>query len=134
MQAHVWLLILLVCSHGTSRRGPLCIFLGWLQTKESKKIIRTYNKVARALIEYETLWHHAWCKSIEAAKSGLQATLIIRHPRSGMLFVNFDREILQLIREAKFLQRMGAAHRSSLVAKSIPRLQLRFSCEDHDRQ
>ena len=28
-------------------------------TKESKKIIRTYNKVARALIEYETLWHHA---------------------------------------------------------------------------
>ena len=67
-------------------------------TKEAKKIIRTYNKVARALIEYETLWQHAWCKSIEAAKSGLQATLIIRHPRSGMLFVNFDREILQLIR------------------------------------
>uniref|UniRef100_A0A7S0HBM9 Uncharacterized protein n=1 Tax=Hanusia phi TaxID=3032 RepID=A0A7S0HBM9_9CRYP len=78
-----------------------------MTTKESKKIIRTYNKVARALIEYETLWHHAWSKSIEAAKSGLQATLIIRHPRSGMLFVNFDREILQLIREAKFLQRMG---------------------------
>jgi dynein heavy chain len=77
-----------------------------MTTKESKKIIRTYNKVARALIEYETLWHHAWCKSIDAAKSGLQATLIIRHPRSGMLFVNFDREILQLIREAKSLQRM----------------------------
>ena len=63
--------------------------------------------MAWALIEYETLWHHAWCKSIEAAKSGLQATLIILHPRSGMLFVNFDREILQLIRESKFLQRMG---------------------------
>jgi dynein heavy chain len=56
-----------------------------MTTKESKKIIRTYNKVARALIEYETLWHHAWCKSIEAAKSGLQATLIIRHPRSRSL-------------------------------------------------
>jgi len=75
--------------------------------QESKKIIRTYNKVARALIEYETLWHHAWARSIEAAKSGLQATLIIRHPRSGMLFVNFDREITQLIREAKYMQRMG---------------------------
>ena len=35
------------------------------------------------------------------------ATLIIRHPRSGMLFVNFDREIMQLVRESKFLQRMG---------------------------
>ena len=30
-----------------------------MTTKESKKIIKTYNKVARALIEYETLWHHA---------------------------------------------------------------------------
>ena len=78
-----------------------------MTTKESKKIIRTYNKVARALIEYETLWHHAWCKSIEASKAGLMATLIIRHPRSGMLFVHFDREIMQLVRESKFLQRMG---------------------------
>ena len=66
---------------------------------------RTYNKVARALVEFETLWHTAWTKSIEAARSGLQATLIIRHPITDNLFVNFDREILQLIREAKCLQR-----------------------------
>ena len=25
--------------------------------KESKKIVKTYNKVAKALIEFETLWH-----------------------------------------------------------------------------
>jgi dynein heavy chain len=78
-----------------------------MTTKESKKIIKTYNKVARALIEYETLWHHAWCKSIEAAKAGLQSSLIVRHPKSGRLFVNFDREILQLIRETKCMQRIG---------------------------
>eukprot|EP00960_Hanusia_phi_P069522 767109-Hanusia_phi.AAC.3 len=78
-----------------------------MTTKESKKIIKTYNKVARALIEYETLWHHAWCKSIEAAKAGLQASLIVRHPKSGRLFVNFDREILQLMRETKCMQRIG---------------------------
>ena len=72
-----------------------------------KKIVKTYNKVARALIEYETLWHHAWCKSIDAAKAGLQASLIVRHPKSGRLFVNFDREILQLMRETKCMQRIG---------------------------
>lgn len=37
----------------------------------------------------------------------LQATLIIRHPDDGKLYVNFDQEILQLIREAKILDRMG---------------------------
>jgi dynein heavy chain len=73
-------------------------------SKDSKKIVKMYNKVARALVEFETLWHNAWSKSIEAARSGLQATLIIRHPHTGKLCVNFDREILQLVREAKSLQ------------------------------
>ena len=78
-----------------------------LKSKESKKIIKTYNKVARTLVAFEYLWYEAWVKSIDAAKAGLQATLIIRHPDTGKLYVNFDREILQLIREAKCLARIG---------------------------
>ena len=81
-----------------------------MATKDSKKIIKSYNRVARALIEFETLWHQAWSKTIEAAKAGLQATLVIRHPkRPGRLAVNFDPEIMQLIRESKCLQRIGTA-------------------------
>jgi dynein heavy chain len=76
-----------------------------MTSKESKKIVKTYNRIARTIIEFETLWHLAWTKSIEASKAGLQATLIIRH--NGKLFVNFDREILLLIRETKCLMRIG---------------------------
>lgn len=78
-----------------------------MSTKESKKIIRTYNKVAAALIEFETLWVEAWCKSIDAAKAGLQATLIVRHPGSVRMYANFDPELLQLIRETKCLVNLG---------------------------
>ena len=78
-----------------------------LASKESKKIIKTYNKVARTLMAFEFLWYEAWKKSIEAAKAGLHATLIIRHPKTNRLYVNFDREIMQLIREAKCLRRIG---------------------------
>lgn len=78
-----------------------------LSTKDSKKIIKMYNKVARTLVAFEYLWYEAWCRSVETAKAGLHATLIIRHPETGRLFVNFDKEILQLIREAKCLDRMG---------------------------
>jgi dynein heavy chain len=46
-------------------------------------------------------------KTKKQAKAGLQATLIIRHPDDGKLYVNFDQEIMQLIREAKCLDRMG---------------------------
>jgi dynein heavy chain len=34
------------------------------------------------------------------------ASLIIRHPEDNKLYVNFDHEILQLIQEAKCLDRM----------------------------
>ncbi len=79
-----------------------------MATKDSRKIIRTYNRVARALIEFETLWHQAWVRSIEAGKSGLQATLIVPHPKkTGRLCVNFDPEIIQLVHESKGLQRLG---------------------------
>merc|ERR1712100_300994 len=78
-----------------------------LASADAKKIIRVYNKVARMLVAFEYLWFQAWVQSIEQAKSGLQATLIIRHPDDGKLYVNFDREIMQLIREAKCLERMG---------------------------
>lgn len=47
------------------------------------------------------MWYEAWCKAVEAARDGLTATLIIKHPKSGRLYVNFDPEILQLIRRDK---------------------------------
>ena len=54
-----------------------------MASKDSKRIVRTYNRVAKALIEFETLWTQAWIRSIESAKAGLQSTLIVRHPTSG---------------------------------------------------
>ena len=78
-----------------------------LAGKDAKRIIKMYNKVAKTLVAFEYLWYQAWVQSIDQAKAGLQATLIIRHPDDGKLYVNFDQEILQLIRESKCLDRMG---------------------------
>jgi dynein heavy chain len=76
-------------------------------SKDGKRIVKMYNRIARTLVAYEYLWYNAWVESIDTAKAGLQATLIIRHPEDGKLYVNFDAEILQLIREAKCLDRMA---------------------------
>lgn len=51
--------------------------------KDSKRVVRIYNRVAKALVEFETLWVQAWIRSIESAKAGLQSTLIVRHPTTG---------------------------------------------------
>ena len=68
-------------------------------TKDAKHIIKINNKVARTVSAFEFLWY-------DQANVGLQGTLIIRHPDDGKLNVNFEQEILQLICEAKYLDRM----------------------------
>jgi dynein heavy chain len=101
-----------------------------LSSKESKKIVRLYNKVARTLIAFEYLWYEAWCSSIESAKAGLQATLIIRHPDSGKLYVNFDQELFQLIREAKCLVKLEVSVPES--AKIVLLQEEKFKTYYHD--
>jgi dynein heavy chain len=76
--------------------------------KESKKIVKHYNKLARTLIEFETLWFQAWQRSTDQAKKGLRSRLIVSDPsNNNKLFVNFDHGVLTLMREAKHLQLMG---------------------------
>ncbi|XP_015212531.2 dynein axonemal heavy chain 5 isoform X1 [Lepisosteus oculatus] len=78
-----------------------------LQTPEAKRIIRNYNKVAKVLLEFEVLYHRGWLRQIETAKAGLQASLLVKSSETGELFVNFDPQILTLIRETDCMSRMG---------------------------
>lgn len=55
-------------------------------------------QVAKALVEFETLWHQAWLKGIKQQRVGLHAPLLVRHPDSGKLLVNLDKELMQLIK------------------------------------
>ncbi|KAJ3091620.1 Dynein heavy chain 5, axonemal [Quaeritorhiza haematococci] len=48
-----------------------------LESAEAKKHIRNYNKLARALIEFELLWYRSWYSIVDQAKTGLQATLLV---------------------------------------------------------
>ena len=44
-------------------------------------------------------YHHAWTMAVETARSGLNASLLVKHPDTGELFVNFDSDILELIQK-----------------------------------
>lgn len=88
--------------------GPMQKFQGnpkVFHPKESKRTVKHYNKLARTLIEFETLWFQAWNKSCDKAKRGLRARLIVED--GPKLFVNFDLGVLQMMREAKHLALMG---------------------------
>lgn len=44
---------------------------------------------------------------VETVKSGLQASLLVKHPDTGDIYVNFDPEILTLMRETECMVRLG---------------------------
>ncbi|XP_022805941.1 dynein heavy chain 5, axonemal-like [Stylophora pistillata] len=107
-----------------------------LQTPEAKKTIKSYNKLAKVLLEFEVLYHQAWMKQVEVAKSGLQASLLVRHPETKELFVNFDPQILTLIRESECMMRLGLdipfgaqtlLQKRQTIKKNYNRLQLLLS-------
>eukprot|EP00462_Mataza_sp_D1_P017376 CAMPEP_0175163132 /NCGR_PEP_ID=MMETSP0087-20121206/25561_1 /TAXON_ID=136419 /ORGANISM="Unknown Unknown, Strain D1" /LENGTH=4572 /DNA_ID=CAMNT_0016451765 /DNA_START=103 /DNA_END=13822 /DNA_ORIENTATION=+ len=76
-------------------------------SKDSKRIIKLYNKVARVLIEFEKLWFSAWVRASDDAKRNLRSTLLVKDEETGLGYVNFDPGVLSLMREAKHLQLMG---------------------------
>ena len=56
---------------------------------------------------YLTIICSSWLLQVEAAKSGLQASILVRHPETGDLYVNFDPQILIMIRETECMARLG---------------------------
>lgn len=61
-----------------------------LVAPSSKKIIKSYNKVVKTLVAFEYVWYDAWVRQVDRARSGLQATLLVRHPTTKRVHVNFD--------------------------------------------
>ncbi|KAK1173586.1 dynein heavy chain 5, axonemal isoform X1 [Acipenser oxyrinchus oxyrinchus] len=78
-----------------------------MKVPEMKKIIRNYNKMAAVLLEFELLYHRGWCRAAELGRQGLSASLLVRHPESKELYVNFDPVVLEVLYEAKYLYKMG---------------------------
>lgn len=52
--------------------------------------MKTYNKMIRILVAFECVWFDAWVAQVDKAKAGLHATLIVRHPTTRKLYINFD--------------------------------------------
>ena len=74
---------------------------------ETKKAVKKYNRLARVLVEYELIFVQMWSKEIDQAKASLSSTLLVRHPETKMLVVNFDRRMLELLRDIQVMRGMG---------------------------
>lgn len=98
-----------------------------MQLPETRKAIKHFNHLGRVLVEYELLFLQVWTKQIDTMKDSLNSTVLIRHPDTKELLVNFDPRIRELLRDIQVLNGMGVevptrgimvyAHKVSLMEK-----------------
>ncbi|NXO85892.1 DYH8 protein, partial [Sitta europaea] len=78
-----------------------------LSSPEGKAVVQSYNKLAYVLVEFEVVYHSAWMKEISQLQYPLQSTIFVCHPTTGKFLVNFDPHISEIVRETKFMIKLG---------------------------
>ncbi|XP_010767024.1 dynein heavy chain 5, axonemal-like, partial [Notothenia coriiceps] len=74
---------------------------------EMTKVIRSYNKMAVALLQYEVLHLQGWSQAAESAPHRLSAALLVTHESSKEFFVNLDPVVLEVLQEARWMTKLG---------------------------
>ena len=90
--------------------GPVDVFQTndqLMQLPETKKAIKKFNRLARVLVEYELVFLQIWTKQIDSARVSLNSTVLVRHPETRELYVNFDHKLSEVAREVDVLRKMG---------------------------
>uniref|UniRef100_A0AAZ3RNU2 Dynein, axonemal, heavy chain 5 n=1 Tax=Oncorhynchus tshawytscha TaxID=74940 RepID=A0AAZ3RNU2_ONCTS len=64
------------------------------QTPEMRKVIRSYNKMAAVLLEFELLYHRGWSQAVEMGRHGLNASLLVRDPETKVLPIPKCQDVL----------------------------------------
>ncbi|XP_026153434.1 dynein heavy chain 8, axonemal-like [Mastacembelus armatus] len=77
-----------------------------LYSPDGQAVVKMYNQAAVVFVEFETVYHRAWMAEVPKLDYVLNVTLLVRHPKTGKFFVNFDPKITEVIREAKYLMKM----------------------------
>lgn len=88
---------------------PVNVFRGQTELMalpDTRKAIKSYNRLAKSLVEYEVVFLRVWNQQVDEARSLLNSTILIRNPESSQLVVNIDKKVFQMIREVEVLQMM----------------------------
>lgn len=101
-----------------------------LQYPDAKQIIKNYNQLSKVLLSYELVYHRGWLRQVDIISTGIHSSILIRanrdetgsaasnnSPSTSIVtstsetnpeyLVNFDPNILELIRETQCLARLG---------------------------
>lgn len=73
-----------------------------LEMDQAKEIQRTYDNLMAAMAEYQGKQVSAWCERVAATSDEKLNQPLLQEMAGGVLGVNFDPELVRLLRETKY--------------------------------
>ncbi|XP_054621741.1 dynein axonemal heavy chain 5 isoform X3 [Dunckerocampus dactyliophorus] len=84
-----------------------------LKGPEMTKVIQNYNKMAKALLQYELVHVQTWTQAAQRAPHFLNAALLVRHEKE--LLVNLDSVFLEVLQDARWMTKLGVVVPNAVV-------------------
>ncbi|XP_039872861.1 dynein heavy chain 8, axonemal-like isoform X1 [Simochromis diagramma] len=110
-----------------------------LLSPQGRNAVKMYNQTAASLVKFECIYYQAWLEEVSQMNHVLNVALLVRHPKTEKLVVNFDPKVTEVIREAKCLVKMDllvpkqALHLLSIETKlSADHHRLQTILEDYE--
>lgn len=80
---------------------------GVLEHEEAQPGVKRFNLLTEVLFHYEAIHHKAWFMYADAVRSKLEVPLIRKDPETNQLMMNLDRHVLQVVKEAESMMKLG---------------------------
>ena len=78
-----------------------------LESEDGKGVLKTYGNLLDGLNTFSHEVHAAWETKVEEISQANLKNPILRRDANGLLAVNFDKELVRLLREVKYLLELG---------------------------
>lgn len=73
-----------------------------------REMHRQYTSFAKQVMTYEKILYKQWISNIDTTAMGyLKMNILCTHPETGQVVTNFSRGLVKLMRETRYLDRMG---------------------------
>ncbi|KAL0234370.1 hypothetical protein PCE1_001406 [Barthelona sp. PCE] len=106
------LLKLEMCIELFQKEAPKC-----LNARENRHIIRNYNRLLQTFIEFETIYYDNWLNSISEERKFLFNTIL--QQRNNVVVINFDPTVFKLLKEIRWLKKLGFDISEDLLNLSV---------------
>lgn len=79
-----------------------------LEREEAKEVSKVFSTIKASLQEFESQKIEEWGREVElSSHAKLKLPLVVRHPETRLLTVNFDPALVRLLREVKYFLLLG---------------------------